>query len=106
MDIGQLIADCRYKVGLSRRELARRAGTSASTLTAYEAGSKIPSVATLERILKATGHQLAIGVRPILGPDQPFPAARGREVADVLDLADRLPADHHEQLTYPLFPRR
>lgn len=106
MDIGQLIADCRYKVGLSRRELARRAGTSASTLTAYEAGTKIPSVRTLERILRATGHQLAIGVRPILGPDQPFPEARGKEVADLLDLADRLPADHDEQLTYPVLARR
>jgi transcriptional regulator with XRE-family HTH domain len=45
---------------MSQGELARRAHTSQPTLSAYENGRKSPSVATMERLLAATGHRLAI----------------------------------------------
>src|ERR1035437_3202055 len=41
----------RADAGLSRRELARRCGTSSATLAKYERGDVSPGAATLERIL-------------------------------------------------------
>jgi transcriptional regulator with XRE-family HTH domain len=48
---GLAIVSRRHDAGLSRRELARRAGTSAATLGKYESGVVTPGVETLERIL-------------------------------------------------------
>jgi len=45
------ITSTRMRAGISRRELARRAGTSAATLGKYESGAVAPGVTTLERIL-------------------------------------------------------
>lgn len=56
------------------RALARRAGTSHSTLAAYEAGRKAPSLATLERIVKAAGFELSVEARP--GRGHEFEAER------------------------------
>src|ERR1035437_5988439 len=41
----------RADAGLSRRELARRCGTSSATLARYERGEISPGAVTLERIL-------------------------------------------------------
>ncbi len=49
----QLIRTRRLAAGLSQRELARRAGTSAATLNRYEAGRVDPTTGTLNRILTA-----------------------------------------------------
>ncbi|MGQ0623045.1 MAG: helix-turn-helix domain-containing protein [Sporichthyaceae bacterium] len=105
MDVPGLIADCRREVGLSLRELARRAGTSHSSLSAYEAGTKNPSVATLERIIKAAGFELAIGVRPIRGPEQPFPDDRGLILRDLLRLGDHYPLERSATLDFPVIAR-
>ena len=48
---GLAIVSRRAGAGISRRELARRAGTSAATLVKYERGLVTPGVETLERIL-------------------------------------------------------
>lgn len=48
----------REDAGLTLRELATRAHTSDSTLSAYETGSKDPRAATLLRILEAAGTEL------------------------------------------------
>lgn len=50
---GHVIASRRAQAGISRRELARRARTSAATLAKYERGEVSPGVDTLERILDA-----------------------------------------------------
>ena len=59
---GNLIKLARHDAGLSQRELARRAGTSQATLSAYEAGRKSPSLETLARIVRAAGQDLRIQV--------------------------------------------
>lgn len=100
-----MIADCRHSVGLSLRELAKRAGTSHSTLAAYEAGKKAPSLATLERILNAAGYDLAVGVRPIRGPGQSRPDDRGLILKDLLRAAEHFPTDHAEMLERPILAR-
>jgi len=48
-----LIRSHRRSAGLSQRQLARQAGTSAATLNRYEAGIIDPAVGTLNRILGA-----------------------------------------------------
>lgn len=79
------------------RQLARAAGTSHSTLSAYESGAKVPSVATLTRIVRSAGFALDVELSPIAGgPDR---AARGRELAEMLEFAARFPARYEPFLT-------
>ena len=61
---GNLIKIARSDAGLSQRELARRAGTSQATLSAYESGKKSPTLETLHRIVLAAGVDLRIQVVP------------------------------------------
>lgn len=61
---GNLIKLARHDARLSQRELARRAGTSQATLSAYEAGRKSPSLDTLARIVRAAGQDLRIQLAP------------------------------------------
>ena len=88
---------------LSLRDLARRAGTSHATLAAYEAGRKVPTVATLDRIVRAAGLALDQTLHPAVGG--PEPGARGRELIAVLELAALFPARHTDELTFPRFGR-
>ncbi len=55
----------RRQAGLSRSELARRAGASRPTLAAYAAGTKSPNLATAERIIQAAGFDLDLVPRPV-----------------------------------------
>ena len=91
----------RTQAGLSLRELAARAGTSHSTLAAYEQGRKAPSVPTLLRVIDACGFavdfQLALRIRRRDGID------RGRELEAALNLAAQFPARHAKSLRYPKF---
>lgn len=64
MNVARLIRDARRRAGLTQAEVARRAGTSQPTVAAYEAGSRSPSVDTLERLLAATGHRLEARAAP------------------------------------------
>jgi len=61
---GSLILDARIRTGLSQRELARRAGTSASAINAYERGRRNPTVAKLQEILLAAGFDLRVRLAP------------------------------------------
>jgi transcriptional regulator with XRE-family HTH domain len=60
----QLLPSARKRARLSQSELARRAGTSRPTLSAYEHGRVSPTFDTLERILSAAGHELV--ARPLI----------------------------------------
>jgi transcriptional regulator with XRE-family HTH domain len=78
-----LLTKARDRVGLSIAELARRSGTSRSTLSAYEHGRVSPTLETLERVLASTRQRLELAPAPIwLEVD----IGRGRVafVADVL----------------------
>lgn len=71
----ELLSRARLDAGLSQEELARRAHTSRTTLSAYEHGRKSPTLATVERLLAQTGYALALVL------DVEFerrPLARGR----------------------------
>lgn len=90
MSIAQMLTECRAEAGLSQAELARRAGTSQATVSAYESGTKSPAVATLERLLAATGHSLELTAlrRPVAadlsGPIGRRLRSRMREVRAIL----------------------
>jgi transcriptional regulator with XRE-family HTH domain len=85
-----LITDARRRARLSKAELARRAGTSRETVSAYEHGAKSPNLSTFERLLEAAGFALAL--RPVVR----FEAAGMYRGAPVL-VPDRLPALPPEQ---------
>ncbi len=55
-----LLAYARRAAGLTQDALARLAGTSQPTLSAYERGTKSPSLAIAERIVAAAGHRLEV----------------------------------------------
>ena len=101
MQASVILRAARERSGLSLRELARRADTSHATLSAYQAGDKVPSVATLDRIVRAAGLCVDVELTVLAGgPDR---EARGRELAEVLELAAAFPARHDRSLTFPIF---
>jgi len=103
MDAGLLLTEARRRSGLSRRELARRGRTSASTLAAYESGASVPSVATLTRLLRAAGLDARVSLQSIGG------AAEGERAAAIealLVFTDGLPRAERGSLGYPVFGYR
>jgi transcriptional regulator with XRE-family HTH domain len=103
-DVAAIIRRCRLEAGLSKRELARRAGTSPAAIVAYENGSRSPALATLERVISATGHRLELVVTA--EPTRPDPAIAGRRLVEVLELAEHLPhRPASRRVLFPPFPR-
>ena len=60
-----LVAHARRASGLTQAEVARRARTSRPTLSAYEGGSRNPTLDTLERVLAANGQHLVAVPKPV-----------------------------------------
>lgn len=90
--------------GLSLRQLARQAGTSHATLSAYMKGSKSPSAGTLERVISACGYAMDISLRPRVRFSNGVP--RGEELAEVLTLAEQFPVRQDKAQKLPVFPQR
>ena len=78
MDFVDLLREARQRAGLSLAALARRSGTSRTTLSSYEHGRKVPTAATLQRVLSAAGFSLALEPKTITFHE--VPAYRGRTV--------------------------
>lgn len=91
--------------GLSQAELARRAGTSQATISAYERGRKVPSIATLSRVLAACGPGIEVGRTPTVRRPTADELARAAEALEqVVELAALLPTRHDRELRYPRLP--
>lgn len=58
MDVATFLHRCRSEAGLTQRQLADRAGTSAAAVCHYERGTRIPRADTLVRLVAATGATL------------------------------------------------
>ena len=97
MDAADLIRDARGRAGLTIRQLALRAGTSHSAIAAYESAAKAPGGPTLERILQSCGFGLWVELVPLA----PFEdrQERGRELLDVLELAEQFRARHGARIS-------
>ena len=59
---GLILREARLRAGLSQAELARRAGTTQSVVSAYESAARQPSLPMLHRLVAATGLELEVGV--------------------------------------------
>jgi transcriptional regulator with XRE-family HTH domain len=107
MDAGTMLQAARKRAGLTQGELAARAGTSQATVSAYESGSKQPSVATFSRLLAATGSRLTVEPlrRPLAEPSAAELARAGETLAEVITLAEALPVRHRKKLRYPRIDR-
>jgi predicted nucleotidyltransferase/DNA-binding XRE family transcriptional regulator len=68
MKISTLLARARAASGLTQAELAERASTSQPAVNRYERGTALPSLPTLERLVRATGRSLVVETRPGLRP--------------------------------------
>jgi transcriptional regulator with XRE-family HTH domain len=102
MDAATTIRTARRRAGLTLRALAARAGTSHSTIAAYESGSKVPTTATFERIVRAAGFAMDTTLHRRI---EAGGLARGDELVAVLELAAQFPARHQPSLDYPVFGR-
>jgi transcriptional regulator with XRE-family HTH domain len=101
VDAATTLKRARARAGLTLRALAEAAGTSHTSLSAYETGAKVPRVDTLDRILGAAGFVPSVDLeaRPA-GEDR---VAKGEELEQVLLLAEQFPARHSRTLRYPRF---
>jgi transcriptional regulator with XRE-family HTH domain len=64
MEFTALIRDARQSAGITQLELASRAGTAQPAVAAYESGARVPSLATLERLLDACGYDVEVRANP------------------------------------------
>lgn len=62
--VATLLIDARTRAKLSQAELAKKMGTSQSTIARLESGSAKPSLSTLERFAKATGMRMRVVFEP------------------------------------------
>lgn len=61
LTVGMKIRDLRENAGLTQKQLADRMGVSQQVIARLESGeADNPTVSTLERIAKATGHRLQV----------------------------------------------
>ena len=96
MEVGKLIRESRERVQMSLRELSGRAGISPSSLSMIEHGRNSPTLATLQKLLKALGTDFA----------EFFANADTFEKEPVFRCADmRVIKDAYRQYTL-LFPKR
>lgn len=59
----QLIA-ARNRAGLSQAEVARRMGTTQSSVARLESGQRLPAMKSLRRYASAIGHRLEVRLVP------------------------------------------
>jgi uncharacterized protein len=100
VDAAVLLQEARRRSGLSRRRLAQRGGTSASTLSAYESGASVPSVTTLTRLLQAAGFEAEVSLRSVPSTDE---KELTEKIEALFSFVDTLPRRRRGSLRYPVF---
>lgn len=99
MTASELLRQARERAGLTQRALAARARTSQAAVAAIESGSKQPTVATLTRLLAATGARLVLAES-----EEAVLSRRGRHLVEALGLAEALPFRRGRELRFPRVP--
>lgn len=62
MNVAVAVHDARTGAGLSQADLAKKAGTSQPALSRYESGAALPTLPTLERLLRGCGQRLELRI--------------------------------------------
>ena len=78
-DIRIFVKETRKANGLTQEELAKSAGVSTNTLSAFETGIRNTSVENLSYVLNALGY--AFDIRPYV--ERPWMKPRGSEHSDL-----------------------
>ena len=71
MILRSLVREARERAGLTQAALAERAGVAQSTVSRVESGARTPSTDLVERLVRATGYEIRVG----LGEPDPETAA-------------------------------
>jgi len=66
----RILRGARRRARLSQRALGERAGVPQPSIARFESGATIPRVDTLQRLLRATGHELETQPRLGTGVDR------------------------------------
>ena len=104
MNAAAIITSARTRARLSKRELARRVGTSPAAIVEYESGRRSPTVDSLDLILRVCGVDMAINFVDRSETDRIEKC--GRDLEAVLELADALPKRApNPDRQWPLLPR-
>lgn len=98
---GNLIRNARVSARLTAAELARRAQTARSAVSAYEHGRKSPTLETAERLLDAAGYELVARPR-VKFTRSTTPHGRPLVVPDRLPKLDSRPALRRTRLPHHL----
>jgi transcriptional regulator with XRE-family HTH domain len=102
--VADTLREARLAAHLTLRAAADLAGTSHATLAAYEAGRKSPTLKTLARILRAYGFAADLELSPRIRERNGL--ARGKELEEVLRLAEQFPSRPRKDLPpSPFAPR-
>jgi uncharacterized protein len=99
-----LLRYAREQAGLSQSALAKRAGTSQATLSAYESGAKQPTLDTFARLIAVTGSTLEVKSAsrpPVVVPTRNQLGQVAKTLPEVIALAEALPHRHERALAYP-----
>jgi transcriptional regulator with XRE-family HTH domain len=59
-NVATVVREARRRGGLTQTEVARRLGTSQAAVAKLERPGANPTIATLDRVLSATGHRLEV----------------------------------------------
>ncbi len=62
MILRNLVREARKRAGLTQVELAERAGVPQSTVARVESGARTPSTDLVERLVRATGYEIRVGL--------------------------------------------
>lgn len=88
MKTARILSHARRRAGLSQRALAVRAGIPQPSIARIESGRVIPSVETLDRLLRATGHVVELAPLEGTGVDRTLlRSALGRTSEDRISSA-------------------
>lgn len=70
MNAAAALKSARLSASLTQRQLADRARVPQATVGRIESGQITPRVDTLDRLLRASGHEISVAVRPGAGIDR------------------------------------
>jgi len=94
IDAGSLLRDARLRAGLTQVDLAGQAGVTQSVISAYESGSRQPSLPTLQRLVAATGSRLTVELRGPLPVSHILTGPLGKTVVRHRTQIKRIAASH------------